>query len=245
MPASLQDCRERFIIVEGDLAAVRRRVPGRFTLRLSSAGRPLLYVSAISCERYTAGGVTKPTVVAAFGASIESPDGRACGSTWPAVGGVRPDLVGSCNNYLLFAAYDQPHVVSWARRGAGGVPAHHVPGLRFDEHLVAAHASRLVFGAPPPTPSPFILRADVRPRPAATTLTGAFWHDDGTHLVRFGFEADDFAMGEASGEVEAQHGSEMAALMGSQRAHSTTAFAQMGGAQWTRAVMHRTVTSST
>lgn len=238
VPASLQDCRERFLIAPGDPEAVRAAVPSAFTLRTTSSGRPLLYVSAIRCERYTAGGVTAAVTAAAFGASIESPDGTACASHWPAARDVDPGLAGSCNNYLLMVGYDHPAVVEWAQAGFGDLPVTWVPGLTFDEQPAGPASSRLRFAAPGPAPSPFTLDVEVRSRAASTTLAGAFWFLSEGGLVRFGFEADDFAMGEASGRLDPAPGSEMARLFGGdRRVESSLPYSQMGGAHWTRAVL--------
>jgi hypothetical protein len=122
--AILEDCRERAVLVPGVEERVRHRVPAQFELVRDPLGRPLLAVVGSRCERYTVGHTTRPTTFTFFVAIIESPDGGGCGSRWPVVGGVKPDLVPLCNFYNFFAAYDNRAVVK-AYRAL-------IPGFRKD-----------------------------------------------------------------------------------------------------------------
>lgn len=240
--AVLEDCRERFFIAPGVEEEVRTRVPAQFELGRNSAGQPLLYVTAIRCERYTIDGDTRPTTVAAFGASIAPPDGVACSSAWPVIGDVRPNLIGSCNTYLLFVAYDNPRVVKWAKAVAVDLPVSLVDDLRFRQGDLdpARLGAPFTFEAPS-TPSPYSLDLVVRERPIETPLTGTFWFAGSNGLVRFRFETSALAMGEASGSLVVAEGSEMATVFGTTEPTAQNGFPLLAGTTWRTAHITRSV----
>ena len=231
--AQLDDCRERFVIVPGDEEGVRARVPARYDLARGSDGRPLLYASAIRCERYSARGTTARTLVAAFAVMIAPPDGVGCASRWPVVGDVKGDAL-SCNLYVLFAAYDNPAVVAWLRAGTPDLPVHHVKDLRWHEDAtdLAGLTAGLRFHAGRPTPSPFDLDATVRSRPVETPFTATFWAETKAGTVRIRFETDDMALGRADGTLRAAPGTEMARLLGSETATGAPPFSLIAGNRW-------------
>lgn len=241
-PATLEQCRERYVIAPGVKDQVRTRVPEQFTLRYNSNGQPLLYITAIHCERYTAHGVTRETTAAAFGVSIESPDGTMCATPWPVVGAVKPDLAGSCNNYLVFAAYDNPHVVAWARAGTPGAPVHLVDDLDFDEGSLDPTS----LGAPlqfdsGSTASHYTLDLVVRERPATMPLAAAFWFESRIGTVRVGFDTDAIALGEASGQLTVEPGSEMATMLGTETPQAQQPFPLLAGNRWDHATLTKTI----
>lgn len=241
-PAVLERCRERYVIAPGVEEVVRPRVPEQFELRRNSAGQPLLYITAIRCERYTALGVARETTAAAFGVSIESPDGTMCATPWPVAGTVAPHAAGSCNNYLLFAAYDHPGVVAWARAGTPDAPVHLVRDLSFVEggfdpaHLGVAH--HFASGG---TPSGYVLDLVVRERAATLPLSAAFWFESRAGTVRIGFDTDAIAMGEATGQLTAEEGSEMAAMLGTTTPRAQQPFPLLAGNRWERGTLTKTI----
>lgn len=238
----LEDCRERYVIAPGVEEEVRSRVPEQFTLRHNSNGQPLLYVTSIHCERYTANGVTEATTAAAFGVSIESPDGVMCASPWPVVGAAKPDLAGSCNNYLFFAAYDNPAVVDWARSGAPDAPVYLVENLVFDEGALdpASLGLPLHFDSGS-TPSAYEMDLVVRERPVTVPLSAAFWFESEVGTVRVGFDTDAIALGEASGQLRVAPGSEMAVMLGTETPDAQFPFPLMAGNRWEHATLTQTV----
>lgn len=241
-PAVLEQCRERYVIAPGVKDQVRARVPEQFTLRYNANGQPLLYVTAIHCERYTAHGVTRSTTAAAFGVSIESPDGTMCATPWPVVGIVKPDLAGSCNNYLVFAAYDNPNVVAWARAGTPDAPVHFIDDLDFDEASLdpASLGVPLHFDSGS-TPSSYTLDLVVRERPATVPLAAAFWFESRIGIVRVGFDTDAIALGEASGQLTVEPGSEMARMLGTDTPAAQQPFPLLAGNRWNHATLTKTV----
>ncbi|HVM40088.1 MAG TPA: hypothetical protein VM618_04815 [Acidimicrobiia bacterium] len=240
--ALLEGCRERFVIVAGDPQLVRARVPTEFELATNAAGRPLLYASAIRCERYTVGASSAPTTAAAFAAMVRSPDGVGCASEWPVVGDVKGDAL-SCNLYVLFAAYDNPSVVSWLRAGTPDLPVHHVADLRFDEGVV--EPSRLGvplrFRAGRPSPSPFDIEAVVRERPVTAPFTATFWARTRAGTVRIRFESDALALGDADGVLRPMPGTEMARVIGTDVPASEAPFRVMAGNRWEMGSLTKTV----
>jgi len=243
--AALDECRERFVIVPGDDQAVGARVPAKYELARDAAGNPLLYVGAIRCERYTARGTTAPTTAAAFAAMIKSPDGVGCASQWPVVGDVKGDAL-SCNLYVLFAAYDNPMVVSWLRAGTPDLPVHHVEALRFleDDLDAAGLSTGLRFHAGRPSPSPFDMDAVVRARPVETPFTATFWAETTSGTVRIRFQSGDVALGHAEGTLRVAPGSEMARLLGSATATGAAPFALIAGNRWRTASLTKDVIPS-
>ncbi len=240
---ALEDCRERFVIAPGVEEEVRPRVPSRFELRRNSSGQPLLFVSAIRCERYTVNGDRRETTAAAFMAPIESPDGVACASDWPAVGMVKPDAIGSCSNYIFFVAYDNPAVVEWARQGIPDLPTHQVENLDFAEGPFDPASLGAPFHyAAPSAPSPYEMDLVVRERPVPTGLTGSFWFEgsDGT-TVRFRFTSDDYAFGEATGTLNVGPGSEMAEMFGTTTPEPQAPFPFMAGNHWHQGELTKTL----
>lgn len=231
--ALLEGCRERFVIAPGDEEAVRARVPAKYDLARDATGRPLLYVSAIACERYTARGTTAPTVGAAFAAMIKSPDGIGCASRWPVVGDLKGDAL-SCNLYVLFAAYDNPTVVAWLRSGTPDLPVHHVEDLTWQEDDIdlAGITAGLRFNAGWPTPSPFDMKAAVRARPVETPFTATFWAETKAGTVRMRFESNDLALGQADGTLRVAPGTEMAQLLGTETATGASPFTLIAGNRW-------------
>jgi hypothetical protein len=232
--AVLEECRERYVFVPGEEEQILERVPDRYELVRNAFGRPLLYVSAIRCERYTVDGTTEPTTVAAFAAIIESPDGGGCASRWPVVGDVKPDARPYCNLYLLFAAYDNPAVVTWGRAGVPDLPVLHVPDLEYRQRDL--DLSRLGapfhFRAGWPTPSPFELDAIVRERPVEAPITASFWFTGSSGTVRFRFESDNLAFGEADGTVRPAPGSEMAEMFGTETPMPSAGTTLFAGNRW-------------
>ena len=240
--ALLERCRERFVVAAGDDAAVRARVPEKYELARDASGRPLLYVTAIACQRYAVGRTGRPTTAAALAAMIKSPDGVGCTSQWPAVGSVKGDAL-SCNLYVLFAAYDNRTVVRWLRAGTPDLEVHHVRGLDFRESGLdlATQSRRLQFTTGPTAPSPFRMDAIVRERPVTTPFTATFWAETAAGTVRIRFESSDLALGEAQGAVRTQPGTDMARLLGTDNATGAQPFALIAGNRWTRGVLTKTV----
>ena len=240
--ASLENCRERFVVVPGDDAAVEARVPTGYELSRDADGHPLLYVTAIRCERYRVGRSARPTTAAAFAAMVKSPDGVGCASAWPAIGDVKGDAL-SCNLYVLFAAYDNPAVVSWLRAGTPDLPVHHVPDLDFEETGLdlAIQGQHLVFDAGRRTPSPFRLDAVVRERPLQTPFTATFWAETAAGTVRIRFESTALALGESQGTLAIAPGSEMATLAGTERAAGAQPFTLIAGNRWAQGSLTKTL----
>lgn len=241
-PAVLEQCRERYVIAPGVEEQVRARVPDQFRLRYNSNGQPLLYITAIHCERYTANGVTQQTTAAAFGVSIESPDGTMCATPWPAVGAAAPYLAGSCNNYLIFAAYDNPTMVAWARAGTPDAPVYFVDDLTFTE----GGLDPVSLGVPlrfdsGSTPSAYQLDLVVRARPVTVPLAAAFWFESRVGTVRVGFDTEAIALGEATGQLTVEPGSEMAAMLGTATPRSQQPFPLLAGNRWEHATLTKTV----
>ena len=241
-PAVLEECRERYVIAPGVEEEVRSRVPEQFTLRRNSNGQPLLYITAIHCQRYAANGVARATTAAAFGVSIESPDGVMCGTPWPVVGVIEPGLAGSCNNYLVFAAYDNPAVVAWARAGTPDAPVHYVKDLAFDE----GDLDPISLGVPlhfhsGSTPSTYEMDLVVRERPVTVPLSAAFWFESQVGTVRVGFDTDAIALGEASGRLAVEAGSHMAHMLGTSKPESQQPFPLLAGNRWHRATLTKTL----
>ena len=231
--ALLQKCRERFVIAPGDDAAVRARVPTKYELARDAAGKPLLYVTAITCERYVVGRTSRPTTAAAFAAMIKSPDGVGCTSQWPVVGPLKGDAL-SCNLYVLFAAYDNRAVVSWLRAGTPDLDVRYVRQLEFRESDLdlASLGRRLEFKTGPRTSSPFQMDAVVRERPVETPFTATFWAETASGTVRMRFESANLALGEAQGMVRATRGSEMARLLADETAVGAQPFTIIAGNRW-------------
>jgi hypothetical protein len=240
--ASLEGCRERFVIAPGDEKGIRARVPAEFELARDAAGSPLLYVTAIRCDRYVLGGRSAPTAAAAFAAMIKSPDGIGCASRWPIVGDIKGDAL-SCNLYVLFAAYDTPDVVSWLRAGTPDLPVHHVRDLKFREgdFDVARLGAALQFHAGRPTPSPFEMSAIVRERLVQTPFTATFWAKAAAGIVRIRFESLDLSLGEAQGTLRAAPGSEMARLLGTETPTGAQPFTMIAGNRWRAGTLTKTV----
>lgn len=241
-PAVLEGCRERYVIAPGIEEEVRPRVPEQFTLRHNLNGQPLLYITAIHCQRYTVNGVTRPTTAAAFAVSIESPDGVMCATPWPVLGTLKPDLAGSCNNYLLFAAYDNPAVVAWARAGTPDAPVHYVRNLVFDEGDFdpASIGVPLHFDSGS-TPSRYKMDLVVRERPVTLPLAAAFWFESAIGTVRVGFDTSAIALGEASGRVTVEPGSNMARMLGTTAPSAQQPFPLLAGNRWDQATLTKTV----
>lgn len=240
---ALEDCRERFVIAPGVEEEVRPRVPSRFELRRNSSGQPLLFVSAIRCERYTINGDSRPTTAAVFMAPIESPDGVACASNWPVVGMVKPDAIGSCSSYIFFVAYDNPEVVEWGRQGIPDLPVHHMEDLDFAEGPLDPASLGVPFHYNAPSaPSPYEMDLVVRERPVPTGLTGSFWFEgsDGT-TARFRFTSDDYAFGEATGTLRVGPGSEMAEMFGTTTPEPQPPFSLMAGDHWHQGELTKTL----
>ena len=230
------------MVVPGDDAAVASRVPAGYELSRDAEGRPLLYVTAIRCERYRVGRSARPTTAAAFAAMVKSPDGVGCASAWPAVGDVKGDAV-SCNLYVLFAAYDNPAVVAWLRAGTPDLPVHLVSDLDFDESGfdVATLGQQFTFHAGRGTPSPFRLDAVVRERPVETPFTATFWAETAAGTARIRFESAALALGEAQGTLTIAPGSEMARLAGTERVAGAQPFTLIAGNRWTQGSLAKTV----
>lgn len=241
-PAVLEQCRERYVIAPGLADEVRARVPEQFRLRYNSNGQPLLYITAIHCERYTANGVTRGTTAAAFGVSIESPDGTMCATPWPVAGAIAPHLAGSCNNYLIFAAYDNPSVVAWARAGTPDAPVYFVDDLTFTE----SGLDPISLGVPlhfdsGSTPSAYRLDLIVRARPATVPMAAAFWFESRVGTVRVGFDTDGIALGEATGQLTVEPGSEMATMLGTTAPRAQQPFSLLAGNRWEHATLTKTI----
>jgi hypothetical protein len=237
--AVLEDCRERYVFAPGEERRVRERVPAQYELVRDAFGRPLLYVSAIRCERYSVNDTTQPTTVAAFAAIIESPDGSGCASRWLLLGDVKPDARPYCNLYLFFSAYDNPAVVEWGRSLVPDLPVHHVPDLAYhqgDLDLTSLGA-RFHFRAGPPTPSPFELDAIVRERPVEAPITATFWFNGSSGTVRFRFESDNLAFGWADGTLRPAPGSEMAELFGGESPTPAAGNSLFAGNHWNYGVL--------
>jgi hypothetical protein len=239
---ALEECRERFVVAPGDDAAVRRRVPPQYELSRDASGRPLLYITAITCARYVVGRSAAPTTAAAFAAMVKSPDGVGCASAWPVVGDVKGDAL-SCNLYVLFAAYDNPAVVSWLRAGTPDLPVHFVERLDFDESRfdLATLGQRLKFQAGRGTPSRFRLDGVVRERMVASPLTSTFWAETSSGTVRIRFHSPALALGEAQATLTTAPGSEMARLLGTERAAGAQPFTLIAGNRWAHGSLTKSV----
>ena len=239
---SLEQCRERFVVAPGDDEVVRDSVPAKYELSRDPLGRPLLYVTAITCDRYVVGGSARRTTAAAFAALVKPVDGVGCASAWPVVGDVKGDLL-SCNMYVLFAAYDNPSVVAWLRAGTPDLPVFFVNSLSFIEgnHGLGALGQRLEFRAGSGTPSRFRLDAVVRERVVASPFTATFWAETAAGTVRIRFQSAALALGEADGVVTAERDSTMAQMLGRQRAEGARPFTLIAGNRWAQASLTKTV----
>lgn len=239
---ALERCRERFVVASGDDQAVRARVPAEYELSRDAAGRPLLYVTAITCDRYVVGRSGRPTTAAAFGALVKPVDGVGCASAWPIVGDIKGDAL-SCNLYVFFAAYDNRAVVAWLRSGTPDLPVFFVESLRFVETTrdLGSLDRRLEFLAGAGTPSPFRLDAVVRERPVTSPFTATFWAETSSGTVRVRFHSDALALGEAQGAVTAAPETEMARVLGSERAVGSPPFTLISGNRWVRGSLTKTV----
>lgn len=237
----LEECRERFVVAPGVEEQVRAVVPTQFELSRNSAGQPLLYVTAIHCERYIVDGVGRPTTVAAFGASILPPDGTACFSRVPVVKDVKPDAA-SCNVYLIFAAYDNPDVVTWARAGTPDVPVHFNGDLAFDEgELDPTKLGIPLRFAAPSTPSAYDLELIVRERPIGLPAPATFWHAGSQGTVRMRFDTPHLEFGEADGSLRVEPGSQMAELFGTPEPTAQRPFPLLAGNHWESASITKTL----
>ena len=216
--AVAEDCRDAVAVVPGVEERVRRRVPAQFELVRDPLGRPLLFVIASRCVRYTAGSTTGPNTEGYYMAVIKSPDGGGCMSRWPVVGGVKPDLLPLCNFYFLSGAFDNPDAVRAYRERFPGVALRYVRDLALetDKLDLTRLGAPLHFRAGPPTPSPFELDAVTRENPVARPATFAFWTTSSSGIVGARLEFDQLALGQMDATVRAAPESEMAKLLGTE-----------------------------
>jgi hypothetical protein len=230
-------CPHHQAFVEGDEAAVSEWLPDAYEPVRTASGAPLLFFRAISCEDVEVAGKAGPGVMATYGVVIESPDGLGCTSSVPGAGAIAGELLPICNWYIAGWLADDPRVAAWLRRGTPGVPAAHVPGLKFElgSHDPALGGAPFRFETSTAAPSPFIIEAVGRERPGDLRPRGGYWVDTPEGTVKFAFATDDLTSGDANGTVTAAAGSLMARLMGAGQRSYAQGFSALSAERWQRA----------
>jgi hypothetical protein len=235
--AVAEGCDEHEAFVTGDDAAVAERLPERFTA-VRTSGRPLLFVRAIRCDRFAAGGEAGATVMATYGIVVESLDGRGCASGLPGAGAVVGDVPPACNLYTLAWLSDRAAVARWLRDGTPAFPARHERDLDFElaAHDPGAGGAPFRFRAPG-----FGIDAVGRERPGTIKIRRSYWVDDAPQTLRLTFASDDLVTGDATGAVTADRGSELATLMGAERRAYADPYGSFAAERFGRGVFRKRI----
>jgi hypothetical protein len=209
------DCHEHQGYVAGDEAAVAARLPDGYEPVRTASGAPLLFARGLRCRESTLDGRTGPLLAASYGVTVESPDGRGCGSGVPGAGAVKGDQPPICNWYVLRWFADDPRLVRWLRAGTRAFPAVHATDMTFEqgEPDSAQGGSPFRFRAP----GSFGIDAVARERPGEIAVRGGYWADTPRGVVKLALSSDSLSAGDATGTVTAEPGSELAALMGAEQ----------------------------
>ena len=225
--ATAEGCAEHESFVTGDEAAVAARLPDGYT-PVRQDGRPLIFVRGIRCDALTVEGRTESTTMGTFGVVVETLDGTGCASAIPGAGDAKGDFPPACNLYTLAWVADRQAVARWLTERMPGFPAQHADGLSFE--LGDDGAFR--FRAPG-----FGIEAANRPeRPREIAIRRSYWAKTSTGTMRFRFSSDTIAAGDAEGAVTAEPGSELAALLGAERAEYARPYNSFAAERFARGI---------